>query len=278
LRRLAEAANRLDLTDPQPIADSPNSPPEIRSVISAFNVMQERITGLIKARMEMVGSFSHDVRTYATRLRLRAELIPDEAERTRAIRDIEDMISFVNDALLAIQDRPDMAAEELVDVGELVEEEIEEQRRAGATASLTLPVASSSALVLGSATGVRRVFHNLIQNAVVYGGDVQASVEVLEKSIRVVIEDNGPGIPQEWRAQVMQPFVRMEGSRNRKTGGAGLGLAIAGKIVEGHGGRLAIDDALEGGARITVELPLFESEEAEKNGDGERSSEEHPKF
>jgi signal transduction histidine kinase len=260
LRRLAEAANKIDLTDPQPIADSPSSPPEIRAVIAAFNGMQERITGLIKSRMEMVGSFSHDVRTYATRLRLRAELIPDETERTRAIRDIEDMISFVNDALLAIQDRPEMAADQLVDVGELVGEEIEEQRCAGATVSLTLPAASSSALVLGSATGLRRVFHNLIQNAVLYGGNAQANVSVQGRSIRILIEDSGPGIPQEWRASVMQPFVRMEGSRNRKTGGAGLGLAIAGKIVESHGGWLTIGDASGGGARITVELPLFEAE------------------
>ncbi|MEJ2118086.1 MAG: ATP-binding protein, partial [Alphaproteobacteria bacterium] len=239
---------------------SPSSAPEIRAVIAAFNGMQERITGLIKSRMEMVGSFSHDVRTYATRLRLRAELIPDEAEKTRAIRDIEDMISVVNDALLALQDRPEMAADELVDIGEIVSEEIEEQRRVGATASLALPISSGSALVLGSGTGLRRVFHNLIQNAVLYGGDVQASVEVSGESIRVLIEDSGPGIPHEWRARVVQPFVRLEGSRNRKTGGAGLGLAIAGKIVEGHGGRLAIDDAPGGGARITVELPLFEVE------------------
>ncbi|MEJ2125473.1 MAG: ATP-binding protein [Alphaproteobacteria bacterium] len=263
LRSLAEAANKIDLSDPLPIADSPSSAPEIRAVIAAFNGMQERITGLIKSRMEMVGSFSHDVRTYATRLRLRAELIPDEAEKTRAIRDIEDMISVVNDALLALQDRPEMAADELVDVGELVSEEIEEQRRVGATASLALPISSGSALVLGSGTGLRRVFHNLIQNAVLYGGDVQASVEVSGESIRVLIEDSGPGIPHEWRARVVQPFVRLEGSRNRKTGGAGLGLAIAGKIVEGHGGRLAIDDAPGGGARITVELPLFEVEAEE---------------
>jgi signal transduction histidine kinase len=171
------------------------------------------------------------------------------------------MISFVDDALLAIQDRPVVAADELVDMAELIGEEIAEQSRLGASASLTLSASKSSVLVLGSATALRRAFHNLIRNAVVYGGNVQATVELHENRIRVMIEDNGPGIPQEWRARVMQPFVRMEGSRNRKTGGAGLGLAIAKAIVESHDGQLAIGEAPGGGARITVELPIFQPAE-----------------
>jgi signal transduction histidine kinase len=120
LRRLADAADRLDPSEPRPIADSPRSAPEMRAVISAFNRMQERITALTRSRLELVGAFSHDVRTYATRLRLRAELIADEAERARAVRDIEDMIGLVNDALLAIQDKPSPGVQELVDVAQLV--------------------------------------------------------------------------------------------------------------------------------------------------------------
>jgi len=261
LRHLANAADSLDLSEPQPIADFPRSAPEIRAVISAFNRMQDRIASLIKARMAMIAGFSHDVRTYATRLRLRAELIGDEAERARAIRDIEDMISLLDDALLAVQDRPAKDVLELVDIPELVREEIEQCRRSGARASLTVHTAAESALVLGNAIGLRRLFANLIENAIVYGGEARASITLHGKTLIAEIEDSGPGIPQEFRNNVMQAFVRLEASRSRKTGGAGLGLAIATKVADGHAGRITIRDAEGGGARVTVELPPFEADE-----------------
>ena len=170
LRRLAEAADLLDPAEPRPIEDWPRSAPEIRAVISAFNRMQERITGLIRSRLQLVGAFSHDVRTYATRLRLRAELIPDEGERARAVRDIEDMIGLVDDALLAIQDKTFPGAQELVDVAQLVQEEIEDQQKMGRPASFQEDGGGNCALVLGNGRALRRVFHNLIENAIAYGG------------------------------------------------------------------------------------------------------------
>lgn len=258
LRHLANAADSLDLSEPEPIADFPSSAPEIRAVISAFNRMQDRIATLIKARMVMIGGFSHDVRTYATRLRLRAELIADETERARAIRDIEDMISLMDDALFAVQDRPAPDTQELVDVEALVREEIEDRRKGGARATLTVQPGAESALVLGNAVGLRRLFANLIENAIAYGGEARASLGLRDRTLIVVIEDRGPGIPFELRKSVTQAFVRLEASRSRKTGGAGLGLAIAKKVAESHGGCIAIGAAEGGGARVTVELPLFE--------------------
>ena len=257
LRRLADAADRLDPSEPRPIADSPRSAPEMRAVISAFNRMQERITALTRSRLELVGAFSHDVRTYATRLRLRAELIADEAERARAVRDIEDMIGLVNDALLAIQDKPSPGVLELVDVAQLVREEIEDHQRMGRRASFHASDAGKGALVLGNGRRLRQVFHNLIENAIFYGGEARAKVAVQGGRVGIGVEDSGPGIPREWRARVLQPFVRMEESRNRQTGGAGLGLAIAKNILEAHNGSLTIGDAANGGASIAVDLPLF---------------------
>ena len=258
LRRLAEAADRLDPAEPRPIEDWPRSAPEIRAVISAFNRMQERITGLIRSRLQLVGAFSHDVRTYATRLRLRAELIPDEGERARAVRDIEDMIGLVDDALLAIQDKTFPGEQELVDVAQLVQEEAEDQQRMGRRASFQADGGRNGALVLGNGRGLRRVFHNIIENAIAYGGEARVSIAASGGRVRVSVEDSGPGIPAEWRARVLQSFVRMEELRNRRTGGAGLGLAIAKNIVEAHDGSLTIGDAAAGGASILVDLPLFE--------------------
>jgi signal transduction histidine kinase len=257
LRRLAEAADSLDLGEPRAIADFPSSAPEIRAVISAFNRMQERIGSLVRTRMAIIGGFSHDVRTFATRLRLRAELIPDEVERARATRDIEDMISLLDDALYAIQDRVPEESQELVDLPALLREEVEDRRKSGTRASIDVAAAAEGASVLGSAVALRRLFANLLENAIAYGGAARVSAAVSAGNVIVDIDDNGPGIPPELRKSVLQAFVRLEASRSRKTGGAGLGLAIASRVAESHGGTLRIDDAPGGGARIRVTLPLL---------------------
>lgn len=257
LRRLADAADRMDPGQPQPIADFPSSAPDIRAVISAFNRMQERIASLIKERMAMIGGFSHDVRTFATRLRLRVELIPDDTERSRAIRDIEDMIRLLDNALYAIQGRPAPEHLELVDVAALLREEIED-RKVGGLASIAIEPGNRKADVLGSAIALRRLFANLIENAIVYGGEARVSLKAENDLLIVTIEDNGPGIPSDCRGIVTQAFVRLESSRSRKTGGAGLGLAIAKNAADAHGGTMTIGDAPGKGTRITVELPLFQ--------------------
>ncbi len=243
LRRLAEAADGLDVNAPRPVIDFPRSAPEIRAVISAFNRMQDRIASLIKARMVMIAGFSHDVRTYATRLRLRAELIGDEAERVRAIRDIEDMISLLDDALFAVQDRAAPEVIELIDIGGLLRDEVDDRHRRGATAAFSEDGGAESVTLLGNPIALRRLFANLIDNAIAYGGEARVSLTSDGRDIGVAIEDAGPGIPAELRESVTQAFVRLEQSRNRKTGGAGLGLAIARKVAEAHGGNLSIGDA-----------------------------------
>ncbi|MEZ5578843.1 MAG: ATP-binding protein [Candidatus Competibacteraceae bacterium] len=227
LRQLVEAADSIDLSAPKPIADFPSSAPEIRALIAAFNRMQERIASLIKERMAMIGGFSHDLRTHATRLRLRVELIADDAERTRAIRDIEDMISLVNDALLAVQDPAESAQREqttleLIDIAELVGDEIDDHRKIGTSVTLVCEGAKGNALVLGQPVALRRLFRNLIENAITYGGEARVMVQMRAEHVLVHIEDSGPGIPPEARANVTQAFVRLETSRSRRTGGAGL--------------------------------------------------------
>jgi signal transduction histidine kinase len=263
LKRLARAADSLDLNEPRPVADFPASAPEIRAVIAAFNRMQERIASLVKSRIVMIGGFSHDVRTYATRLRLRAELIPEEAERARAIRDIDDMIRLLDNALFAIQDRPATENEELLDIAALLQDEVDDKRRIGARAAFASLGEGTPPPVLGNSLALRRLFANLIENAIAYGGEARIFLGWSAETLTVQIEDSGPGIPPDLRESVTQPFVRIERSRSRKTGGAGLGLAIAKKAAESHGGSLIIGEAREGGARITVKLPVFDADKSE---------------
>ncbi len=258
LRMLARAADNIDLSGKAaPLPEAPGSAPEIRRVIAAFNRLQGRIAGLIAARMAIVGGISHDLRTYATRLRLRAEAIPDETERAKAVRDIDDMIGLLDDALLAISEGASNHQDELVDLAEVVTYEVEDRQSAGADVTLSRSLNSAQPLVLGNARGVRRLVGNVLDNAIKYGGTARVELSARGRWLLVVVDDSGPGIPADQREAVLEPFVRLDPSRNRATGGAGLGLTIAKKVVETHHGRLVLTDAPDGGARVIIALPAF---------------------
>jgi signal transduction histidine kinase len=261
LRMLARAADNIELSGKaKPLPDAPGSASEIRRVIAAFNRLQGRIASLIAARMAIVGGISHDLRTYATRLRLRAEAIPEEAERAKAVRDIDDMIGLLDDAMLAISEGASNHQEELVDLAEVVTYEVEDRQSAGAAVTLETRLDGAQPLVLGHSRGLRRLVANVLDNAIKYGGEARVELSARGRWLLVVVDDAGPGIPPEQREAVLEPFVRLDPSRNRATGGAGLGLTIAKKVVETHHGRLVLTDAPEGGARVIIALPAFSVE------------------
>lgn len=259
LRELAQAVDRFDLDGRgEPSPDQPRSAPEIRALIKSFNTMRDRLAVLMKTRLALVGGISHDLRTYTTRLRLRAELIPDEMERERAIHDIDEMTQLLDDSLLAFAaNGASSASAELVDVVEILSREAGDWHAAGH--SVFYAPRDGNAFVLGRAIALRRLFANLIDNAIKYGRKAYVNVAVTGLHVIVHIDDDGPGIPACERAAVLEPFVRLETSRNRKTGGAGLGLAIAKTVAESHGGSLALSDAKEGGNRVIVTLPRFQA-------------------
>jgi len=260
LRELAAAVDRAPVgEDPHVIPDAPRSAPEIRALIGAFNRLTERIASLLRARMALVGGISHDLRAYVTRLRLRIDLIPDGTEKEKAIRDLDDMTQLLDDALTAFKAGSVARDEELVDLAEILVRETEDRRLAGACVSLDLPEPVKAAQVLGDAVALRRCVSNIIDNAIQYGREARVSAAIRHQRVLVMIDDRGPGIRSEDRETIMEPFVRLETSRNRRTGGAGLGLAIARNVAEAHGGRLILGDAPGGGTRATIELPVFQN-------------------
>jgi signal transduction histidine kinase len=258
LRDLAEAVDSMILPGKAAaIADVPRSAPEIRALIAAFNRLSQRIADLLKARMALVGGISHDLRTYATRLRLRAEMIADQDERAKAVRDLDDMQRLLDDSLLAIEWGAPRQAEELVDIAPILEREAEDRRRAGAAVSLSIAPAARSAQLVGDTLALRRLIANVTDNALTYGGEAKMSAEIEGETLILTIDDRGPGIGPAERDMVFEPFVRLEASRNRRTGGAGLGLAIARNAAEAHGGRISLAAGPSGGTRATIALPLF---------------------
>jgi len=258
LRDLAQAVDRMTLPGKaDPIPDVPRGAPEFRALVAAFNRLSERIAQLLKARMALIGGISHDLRTYATRLRLRAELIGNPHERAKAINDLDDMKRLLDDSLLAIEAGAPVRAQELIEIAPILEREAEDRQRAGASVALSISPAAQQAQLIGDALALRRLVANVTDNALAYGREALISADVAGDDLVVLIDDKGPGISPEQRDMVFEPFVRLEESRSRSTGGAGLGLAIARNVAETHGGRLTLETAPGGGIRAVIRLPLF---------------------
>lgn len=258
LTELARAVDRIDLDGAMiPLPDISRQSTEIKALATAFNRLQGRLVQLMRARMALVAGLSHDVRTFATRLRLRVDAIPDDRKRERAVQDIADMIQLLDDALLAARVGIADLQEELVDLVAFIRNEIDDRRSAGLHADFRADVADGRAMVLGDVLAIRRMIANLVENAIKYGGAARVSVQVDGRWVVITVEDDGPGMPEELADLLTEPFVRGETSRNRETGGAGLGLAIVKKLAEAHGGRIAIGKSPAGSTRISIFLPRY---------------------
>ncbi|MCF3936064.1 ATP-binding protein [Acuticoccus sp. M5D2P5] len=259
LRRLASAADAIDLTgQPTAFPESRSSAPEIQTLVIAFNRLQIRLAQLLRARMAMIGGISHDVRTFATRLRLRLDTLPDGPEKERAINDVTDMVRLLDDALLASRAGAGELAEELLPFDEIIEAEVEDRRETGAPVDLIVSPAATGATILGDRIAIRRVASNLVDNALKYGNVAHVGIGLAGDRLVLAVDDEGAGIPEEMRDILLEPFVRLETSRSRMTGGAGLGLAIVQSLLKAHGGTLDIGEAPGGGARFIATLPRFE--------------------
>jgi signal transduction histidine kinase len=261
LARLAAAVDRVDLSaDPLLLPQARRSAPEIRAVISAFNRLQERLSEMLRTRMTLIGGIAHDVRTFATRLRLRVEQIPDAAEQRQAIADIDDMIRLLDDALLSSRAGAGGLSQEMVELAALVRSEADARLAQGDRVDVIVDRMAGEAIVLGDRLALRRVIANIVDNAIKYGHLAHVRMRLGHDTIVVTVDDEGPGIPEGQRRAMLEPFNRLETSRNRATGGAGLGLAVARSLVESHGGTIDIAAASAGGARVTIELPVFRAD------------------
>lgn len=251
LSDLAAAVERFGAQlQPSPVKE--RGAPDVRLVVRAVNAMQDRIVELVRMRTLVLGAISHDLRTYLTRLRLRLELMPDGGQVEKARTDLDGMQALVDDALAFARASFAPASGETVDLAALARAEWEARRVQGA--AVTLQGAEAPLVVEGNRGALARVLANLVGNAIVYGTCADISLQDRGDVAELVVEDRGPGIPSDQRETVFEPFYRLEPSRNRDSGGAGLGLTIVRQIAEGHGGRVTIDDRPEGGARLTVRL------------------------
>jgi signal transduction histidine kinase len=248
----AAAAERFGTgTETVPLTES--GPQELRAAIRAFNEMQERLRRFVSDRTLMVAAMSHDLKTPLTRLRLRAELVEDEAQQSKMMSDIDEMTAMIESTLAFARDDTKRESPLLVDLGALVESVCENAMDAGGAVDVS---AQHGVNVTCRPVAISRAVATLIDNALKYGSRARVTLGRIDDCAVVTIDDEGPGIPEDEREKVFAPFYRIEGSRNRDTGGVGLGLAVARTTAREHGGDVTLDTAEDGGLRVRLELPV----------------------
>jgi signal transduction histidine kinase len=258
LKQLSKAAEMLG-TDVQAPAIPETGPEEVRRTAHAFNNMQKRIQRFVTDRTQMLGAIAHDLGTPITRLRLRAEFLEDDELRVKMLRDLEDMQQMVSATLSFIREESASEPSSTADIGSLLERVCNDLEDAGH--EVTLGDVPRWTLVDCRPVALGRALSNLLDNAVKYGKSAQVSVVIEADMIKILIDDNGPGIAKEFLEEVFQPFYRLEESRNRETGGNGLGLSVARTIVQAHGGDIHLHNRLKGGLCVELRLPLSRAQD-----------------
>jgi signal transduction histidine kinase len=252
LRRLAEAADAVGRgLQPAPLAES--GPPELRKAARAFNRMQDRLVRYLGSRTRVLTAMSHDLRTPITRLRLRVASVSDPVLQGKMAADLEQMAAMVQESLESLQGLEATESVQPVRVESLLRALQSEYQELG------FPLEVHNALhesVPARPQALRRALANLIDNARQFATAASIGVQRVGDDCVFKISDNGPGIPDAELERVFEPFFRLESSRNRGTGGAGLGLSIARDIAHAHGGLLTLANRPNGGleARLVVQM------------------------
>ena len=257
VRTLAEAAEALGRdVNAAPLPE--NGPTEVATAAVAFNTMAARIRRFVEDRTELLTAIGHDLRTPITRLKLRAEFVEDDEQRGKILADLEELEAMVSATLAFGRDARTTEPVSHLDLAELLRTILDEAGDAHPDVLDRLNYDGPAHLtVQARSLALKRVFVNLVANAINYGGS--ATVRLVNPSNRMVlveVEDDGPGVPPGELERVFEPFHRGEPSRNRETGGVGLGLPIARNIMRAHGGDVIIVNRSGGGAKAVVTLPV----------------------
>lgn len=281
LERLAAAVGPEHAGPPHPLTAPPGASAEVAAIAEAIDRGRSALTELLEDRTRMLAAISHDLRTPATRLKLRAEWIEDAGVRDKILADLDEMTVMIAAALDYLRQGAQQEAEQLVAFTSLLQAVCDDYHDLGRPVRLTEapPLQfDASGTIFGPGDrgarrtlltfdqarvlrlrcrpdALRRALTNLIDNALKYGGMAEVMVQATSEEVIVDVLDEGPGIPEEEFANVLRPFYRLEQSRNRGTGGTGLGLAIVKSVIDAHGGTLELSNRARAGLRARVVLP-----------------------
>jgi two-component system osmolarity sensor histidine kinase EnvZ len=251
IMRLAVAAEKLgkgqDVPDFKPVGAY-----EVRQASRAFLEMKERLKRQIEQRTAMLSGVSHDLRTPLTRMKLQLAMSKSGKEAENLRQDIEEMERMIEGYLTFARGEGGEAVE-MTDLKPLLDRVVAKARRQGFDVQDAVP--AERMMIRLRPVACERAISNVVANACKYAKRVWVEALAAEEAVEISVDDDGPGIPSELREEVFKPFFRAEKSRNKKTGGVGLGLSIAQDIIHRHGGEIALSDSPRGGLRVIIRLP-----------------------
>ena len=250
IRRFAEAADRLG-GDPKAPAVAEEGPAELRVTARALNRMHTRLGDYVGERTAMIGAIAHDLRTPLARIAFRIEGAP-ETMREKVLGDVEQMRAMLAATIGFVRSTEDAGVRVPVDILDLADAVAARECELGRAVQVR---SGTGAFVLGDPLALERLLQNLVDNALAYAGAAEIAVDRDGARSRLVVRDRGPGLPDDMLERAFRPFVRGEPSRNRATGGVGLGLTIARTIAEDHGGTLQLVNREGGGVEAVLQLP-----------------------
>ena len=226
---------------------------EVRKAGIAFIKMKERIQKQISERTQMLAGVSHDLRTPLTRMKLQLAMLPDSPDNKEFIEDINEMEKML-DGYLAFVSGEGGEKNTFVDMNELILSIINKFRNT--KAMIRYSTNDQVSAIQGREQALKRAITNIISNAFSYGKTIAVALESNNKKLEISVDDDGPGIPEDKREDVFKAFYRIDESRNKETGGVGLGLSIARDIIVSHGGKIELQDSELGGLRVLISIPL----------------------
>lgn len=257
LASFAHAAERLGMNVTAPPLQE-DGPREVRTAARAFNQMQWRIRSFIDDRLQMLAAISHDLRTPITRLRLRTEQLPiDPIQQDKMLADLDEMEQMVAANLNFAKDEASEEPTQVIDLAAMIAAICDDAVDIGNDAAFNW---NGRLIFRGRPLAIKRLLSNLIGNALRYGRRARVKACDRGDTVEIVVEDDGPGIPDDKLEAVFKPFYRLEQSRNPRTGGIGLGLANTRSIARAHGGDVRLENRDNGGLRAVVTLPCDRSE------------------
>lgn len=259
LRRFASATTAFarDVHSP---ALPEHGPSEVIEAAKAFNDMQQQVRSFIENRAQMLAAISHDIKTPLTTIRLRAEDIKEPELRTRILASVGDMDAMLSSTIAFANGNLEIEENCMTDIGALVHAICDDMADIGHDVICSV---EGNNVVTCRPFAIKRAITNLIENAVKYGNCAKVWVWTDSVGVEIAVKDKGPGIPETELERIFLPFFRLEISRSRDTGGAGLGLAIAHSIIVAHGGSVVAKNSETGGLGVQVCLPVMERRETD---------------
>lgn len=251
IKRLANAAEELGKNLNSPLIDERSGPAEVRQASRVFNQMQARLKLQMEERTRFLAAVSHDLRTPLTRLTLRAEKITQPDLQSDVRNDINEMTGIIDTTLEYLRGDAQPEAACLFDLDALVHSLAEDASESGNLVTVTGKIHP----IRLQPVAIRRCLNNLLENALRYGENASITMDETADKVVIAIRDTGPGIPDEKLEAVFAPFYRLDSSRNRHSGGVGLGLSIARDMARKHGGNIILENAPQGGLVASLILP-----------------------